>query len=116
MGYSFLRSLGVGIRADFVANFGNADAFGATVGTGVHWAPIGGIPLFIGARLGLGVMQGASGARSTYFLLRIIPVVAYRIRDIFQIELRPSTFAFLIGRESVIQYECLLSVGITLRF
>jgi len=112
VGYSFVDWLGVGIRADLLFYMGNADAFGATVGSGIHFAPFRGIPLYIGLRLGLGILQGASGARATFFLLRPEPVVAYRIGRWVQIDLRPATFSLLFGKDIVAQYEALLGMSV----
>jgi cell division septation protein DedD len=114
VGYSFYRPLGIGIRADLMAFFGNADAFGVTVGSGIHWAPFRGVPLYIGLRLGLGLVQSASGARATYFLLRPEPVIAYRIGQWVQISLCPANFSMLFGTSTVIQYEGLLQVAVTI--
>ena len=113
-GYCFVDWLGVGIRADLLFFMGNADAFGATVGLGIHYAPFRGIPLYVGFRLGLGVLQAASGSRGTFFLMRPEPVVAYRIGQWVQVELRPASFSLLFGDRTIVQYEGLVGVSVTL--
>lgn len=114
LGYCFVDWLGVGIRADILFYLGNADAFGATVGSGVHYAPFRGIPLYVGFRLGLGVLQAAAGSRDTFFLMRPEPVVAYRFGRWIQLEARPASFSMLFGSRTIIQYEALLGVAVTL--
>jgi hypothetical protein len=113
MGYSFYAPLGVGIRADFLSHFGNANAVGATIGSGVHYAPFR-FPLFVGIRLGLGFMRATAGGQANFFVLRPETVVAYRIGQWVQLELRPAVFAFHFGKTTVVQYEALFAFTLML--
>jgi len=113
MGYSFYAPLGVGLRADFLSHFGNANAVGATVGTGLHFAPFR-LPLFLGLRLGLGFIRATAGGQANLFVLRPETVVAYRIGQWVQLELRPAVFAFHFGKTTVVQYEALFAFTLML--